>query len=70
MIKQSDSLEYLKSCNVCGKHLNSWDLRCSKALGYKKPICEKCIALEYDKTTEEIREIMKSYFGMIPCLGI
>jgi len=66
----SGSLKNVKVCNLCEKRLNSWDLRCSKALGYKNPICEGCIAKEYDKTIEELRVIMKSYFGMIPCLGI
>lgn len=34
-------------CHVCGRQLNSWDARVSKALGYKHKLCERCIADEY-----------------------
>jgi hypothetical protein len=57
-------------CNTCGKELTSWDLRCSKALAYKLPLCEGCIAKEYEKTADEVRDIMESYFGMRPCQGL
>lgn len=57
-------------CNVCDSELTSWDLRCSKALGYVYPICEVCIAKEYDKTTDELREVFEDHFGMRPCAGI
>lgn len=57
-------------CPVCGKQLNTWDVRICKALGYKRTICEECVAKEYDKTVDELRAVMQSYFGMIPCLGI
>lgn len=59
-----------KYCNACDKELTSWDLRCSKALGYKNPICEKCIAKEYDKTIDELRDTFEEYFGMRPCRGL
>ncbi|MDF1495199.1 hypothetical protein [Caproiciproducens sp. CPB-2] len=59
-----------QNCHICGEQLNSWDARCSKALVYKNPICEKCIAKEYDKTVDELRDTMEDYFGMRPCMGI
>ena len=59
-----------KYCNSCGKQLNSWDARLSKTLAYKYPCCEKCIAKEYDKTPEELRDQMENFFGMRPCQGI
>ena len=57
-------------CNVCGEQLNSWDMRISKALVYKKPVCEKCIAKEYDRDVDSLREYFERIFGMRPCLGI
>ena len=57
-------------CNVCPNELSSWDLRCSKALAYKIPVCEKCIAKEYDKTVDELRDTMKDFFGIRPCMGV
>jgi len=57
-------------CHSCGQELTSWDIRCSKALVYKKPICEKCIAKEYDKTLDELRDTFEEYFGMRPCMGL
>jgi hypothetical protein len=57
-------------CNICEKELSSWDLRCSKSLAYKYPVCEVCIAKEYDKTVEEIRGIMEDFYGMRPCQGL
>lgn len=59
-----------KYCNCCGSGLTSWDLRCSKALGYKNPVCEKCIAKEYGVETEELRDTLESHFGMRPCMGL
>lgn len=59
-----------KYCNSCGEQLNSWDARLSKTLAYKYPCCEKCIAKEYDKTPEELRDQMENFFGMRPCQGI
>lgn len=70
MTKEYIDKKRIKTCNLCGETLNSWDLRCSKALGYKNPICEICIAKEYGKTKEELREIMEEFFGLRPCLGI
>lgn len=59
-----------KFCNVCSRELTSWDLRCSKALGYKSPLCEGCISKEYDKTVEELRLVLEDFFGMRPCMGV
>lgn len=57
-------------CHACGEELTSWDKRCSKALAYKNPTCERCIADEYDKTVAELRETLEDFFGMRPCMGI
>lgn len=57
-------------CNLCEKELNSWDKRISKALGYKNPNCETCIAKEYHMEVGEIRDKMETYFDMRPCQGI
>lgn len=59
-----------KYCNSCDKELTSWDLKCSKALGYKYPICEKCIAKEYEVDTDELRDTLEDYFGIRPCQGL
>lgn len=59
-----------KHCHSCGKELTSWDARCSKALAYKNPVCETCIAKEYDKTVDELRGTLEDYFGMRPCMGL
>lgn len=57
-------------CNSCFEEVNSWDKRCSRALGYKFIVCETCIAKEYDVTVQELRAIMQDHFGLIPCPGI
>ena len=57
-------------CNKCGNQINSWDARLSKALAYRFPCCEACIAVEYDMTADELRDRMEDYFGIRPCLGI
>lgn len=59
-----------KHCHGCGQELTSWDIRCSKALAYKNPHCESCIAKEYDKTVDELRDTLKDFFGMRPCMGV
>ena len=59
-----------EDCNICESQLNSWDARLSKALAYKIPLCEKCIAKEYDMEPEALRDRMENYFGMRPCVGI
>ncbi|NYB73873.1 hypothetical protein HZF24_06935 [Sedimentibacter hydroxybenzoicus DSM 7310] len=59
-----------KNCNVCGKQLNTWDAKCSKALAYKNLVCEKCIAKEYGITTDELRDKLENFFGVRPCMGI
>lgn len=58
------------SCPVCGGEVNSWDKRCSRALGYKAIICEKCIGKEYGLTVDELRDTMQNHFGLVPCPGI
>lgn len=58
------------TCQSCGSRLNSWDLRCSKALAYRHPLCERCIAKEYDRSQEEFRSYMRDWFGMRPCMGL
>ncbi len=58
------------SCPVCGGEVNSWDKRCSRALGYQQIVCEGCIAQEYQIEVEELRDTMKEHFGLIPCPGI
>lgn len=58
------------SCPVCGGEVNSWDKRCSRALGYKQIVCECCTAKEYEIDVEELRDTMKEHFGLIPCPGI
>ena len=59
-----------KYCNICENQLNSWDKRLSKTLAYRNPVCEKCIAVEYDMNVEALRERMEDFFGMRPCQGI
>ena len=61
--------EHLGHCNICDKRLTSWDLRCSKVLGYKHPICERCIAKEYGMNTTQLRDRLEDFFGMRPCQG-
>lgn len=58
------------TCPVCDGKINSWDQRCSKALGYNTIHCEKCICQEYDREVEDFRDYMEGYFGMRPCRGI
>ena len=58
------------ACPACGGEVNSWDKRCSRALGYKHIVCEACIASEYQIDVEELRDTMKEHFGLIPCPGI
>lgn len=57
-------------CPSCGGEVNSWDKRCSRALGYKQIVCEGCIAKEYGIEVEELRDTMKNHWGLIPCPGI
>lgn len=59
-----------KSCNICGSRLNSWDARLSKTLAYKYPVCEKCIAKEYDMDVNALRTRMEDFFDIRPCQGI
>lgn len=57
-------------CVACGSQINSWDKRCDKALAYKNPTCENCIAKEYGVDKDELRDKMEDFFGMRPCVGI
>lgn len=57
-------------CNVCSQQLNTWDMRLSKILAYKNPVCEACIAEEYDMDVNALREKMENFFGLRPCVGI
>ncbi len=59
-----------KYCNICKNELTSWDLRLSKSLAYKNPVCEACIAKEYGLTADELRDKMEDYFGLRPCQGL
>lgn len=70
--KQPEQGKYIdKECPLCGKRLNTWDVRVCKALGYKNTtVCEECVAKEYDKTVEEFRSVMEAHFGMRPCMGL
>ncbi|HBH71132.1 MAG TPA: hypothetical protein DDX59_06640 [Lachnospiraceae bacterium] len=59
------------TCPLCGRELNTWDVRVSKALGYLTyQVCENCICNEYGVTRNELRSQMEDYFGMRPCKGI
>lgn len=58
------------NCNICHERLNSWDSRLSKTLAYKIPVCEKCIAKEYDMDVDALRDRMEDFFGMRPCQGL
>ena len=59
-----------ENCNICSARLNSWDARLSKTLAYKNPVCEKCIANEYDMDVEALRTKMEDFFGIRPCVGL
>lgn len=65
------TIKYMdKNCNICENQLNTWDTRLSKTLAYKYPICECCIAKEYDMDIEALRDKMENFYGMRPCMGI
>lgn len=74
LIKKYDTVNKLtwsdEECNECGKQLNSWDIRISKALLIVPHECEKCIAAEYGMTEDNLRARMREKFGMEPCKGI
>ncbi len=57
-------------CALCSGEVNSWDKRCSRALGYKHIVCESCIAQEYGETIDSLRSAMQNHFGLLPCPGI
>lgn len=67
----ADKVKWLdENCNVCGNQINSWDVKCSKALAYKIKVCEHCIAKEYDMDVDALRNKLENFFGMRPCMGI
>lgn len=71
LFKEMSKVKWLDiNCNICGTQLNSWDARLSKTLAYKIPVCEKCIAKEYDMEADVLRTRMEDFFGMRPCQGI
>lgn len=58
-------------CGKCGAELNTWDARCSKALGYRNIlVCEACICKEYDVDKNRLRSVMEERFGLVPCQGL
>ena len=59
-----------EKCNICDKQLNTWDAKISKALMYQSPVCEKCIANEYDMDVDSLRSYFEDVFGMRPCAGL
>ena len=59
-----------EECNSCGRQLNSWDSRLSKTLLYEFPVCEHCIAKEYDMDIAALRSYFENVFGLIPCTGL
>ena len=50
-------------CNSCGEKINTWDKRISKTLAYKYPLCEKCIAKEYDMEVKRVRVVANKVRG-------
>lgn len=59
------------ACLLCGRELNSWDVRCAKAVGYLKyQVCERCLCKEYDMEIDVFRDRMEAYFGIRPCRGL
>ena len=69
-IQARPSCAGIRTSPACGGRVNSWDKRCSRALGYKAIVCEACISKEYGIDVEELRGTMKNHFGLIPCPGI
>lgn len=59
-----------EKCNVCDRQLNSWDAKLSKTLMYQNPVCENCIANEYDMDVDALRSYFEEVFGMKPCAGL
>lgn len=59
-----------EECNSCGRQLNSWDVRLSKTLAYEYPVCESCIAAEYDMNVLAVRSYFEKVFGLVPCTGL
>jgi len=66
-------LKWLETnCPKCQSQMSSWDVRASKALGYKKfQVCESCLCKEYDiASPAHLRASLESYLGIRPCIGI
>ena len=59
-----------EECNNCDRQLNSWDNRLSKTLTYKFPVCENCIAKEYDMDVAVLRSYFENVLGLVPCTGL
>lgn len=57
------------ACPVCGGDVNSWDKRCSRALGYRQIVCEGCISEEYQVTVENLRYVMETTSGWFRVRG-
>lgn len=60
-----------RNCS-CGTQLNSWDIRCSRAVGRLKEsyhLCVPCLAAEYDMRIDYFEAQLLEYFGMLPCRG-
>lgn len=75
MIAKYDTKDKLtwtdEECRICGRKLNSWDIRICKALLIVPHECEECIAgEEYGMTVDALRARMLEKFGMEPCKGI
>ncbi len=45
-------------CAICDGEVNSWDKRCSRALGYKHIVCERCIAAEYWRYENSLQKVL------------
>lgn len=56
----------------CGRRLDTWDVRCSKAVGLlqdSQHICVVCLAEYYEVSVDYFVAYLKREFGMEPCLG-
>lgn len=58
-----------EKCILCGKEMNSWDVRLSKTLKCGNR-CEECLCGIYGFKQEAFRAKMEAYFDIRPCRGI